>query len=278
MTVYVGTSGFHYKEWIGPVYPPGTKSSTMLERFAGMFHALEINSTFYRPPSKDMFKKYPDRTGGEMKIVVKLHGVFTHTRNAGSGDVATFDEAVKPLVNTGQFVCYLAQFPQSFHNTGDARKYIEKLKDMFPDIPLVCEFRHKSWWDKDMLEFLKTLSISMSTVDGPEIESLPPGGATFTCNPAYVRLHGRNKDNWYDGAEERYRYKYKRSELEGILKKVQKLVLKSDEVFVVFNNHPLGNAPINANEFIEMLREVLPGSIPPAGKFRPNEIEQTSLF
>jgi len=278
MPVYVGTSGFSYKEWIGPVYPPGTKSSAMLERFSGMFHALEINSTFYRPPGKDMFKKYPSRTGGEMKIVVKLHGAFTHTRNAGPGEAESFDEAVKPLKDSGQFACYLAQFPQSFHNSDDARKYIEKLRDMFPEIPLVCEFRHKSWWDKDMLDFLKALSISMSTVDGPEIESLPPRGTTYTCDPAYVRLHGRNKDNWYAGATERYTYRYKRSELEGILKKVQKLVLKSDEVFVVFNNHPLGNAPINANQFIEMLREVLPGSLPAPKRARPNEIEQTSLF
>lgn len=278
MTVYVGTSGFHYKEWIGPVYPPGTKTSDMLERFAGMFHALEINSTFYRPPGKDMFAKYPERTGGEMKVIVKLHGSFTHLRNAQPADVETFDEAIKPLKNSGQFACYLAQFPQSFQNTSDARDYIEKLRHMFPDIPLVCEFRHKSWWHRDVLEFLKGMSVSMSTVDGPEISSLPPGGATFTSDPAYVRLHGRNSDKWYEGAEARYTYKYKRSELEGILNKVRKLVLKSDEVYVVFNNHPLGNAPINANQFIELLRDALPDSIPSGNKMRPHGYEQASLF
>jgi uncharacterized protein YecE (DUF72 family) len=278
MTVYVGTSGFYYKEWVGPVYPPGTKSSTMLERFAGMFHALEINSTFYTPAAKDMFERYPERTGGEMKIIVKLHGNFTHRRNARSGDVEAYERAVQPIRESGQFACYLAQFPQSFQSTDEAHKYVEKLRGMFPDIPLVCEFRHNSWWNKDVLDFLKDMNVSMSTVDGPRISSLPPPGATFTCPPAYVRLHGRNASDWYEGAEERYTYKYKRSELEGVLRKVQKLVLKSDKVFVVFNNHPLGNSAINANQFIEMLREVLPGSMPPAGKYRPNEFEQTTLF
>ncbi len=278
MPVYVGTSGFHYKEWIGPVYPPGTKSSSMLERFSSMFHALEINSTFYRPPGSGMFDKYPDRTGGEMKIVVKLHGTFTHQRTAQQNDADHFDNSVKPLVDSGQFACFLAQFPQSFHNTKDARDYIEKLHGMFPDIPLVCEFRHKSWWDKEIIEFLKTMSVSMATVDGPELPNLPSAGATFSSNPAYVRLHGRNKDDWYEGADARYTYKYNKDELRGILKKVEKLILKSDEIFVIFNNHPLGNAPVNANEFIELLRSALPDSLPRPIKSRPHQDEQISLF
>jgi len=263
MPVYIGTSGFYYDEWVGPVYPDGTRSSNMLEVYSGMFHSLEINSTFYRPPRPDMFVKYPDRTGRQVKIVIKLHSSFTHERTAKKGSSRTFDISVKPLVDSGQFSAYLAQFPQSFQNSAKARAYVEELREMFPDSPLVMEFRHKSWWNDDVLRFLKDLGVSMCSVDLPEIMNLPPTGTTFTNSPAYLRLHGRNEDGWYEGRDARYTYRYNKDELAGILKKVKKLVLKTDEVFIFFNNHPMGNAAINANEFLEILRHALPDSLPP---------------
>jgi len=278
MPVYVGTSGYYYKEWVGPVYPEGTPTGKMLELFSGMFDALEINSTFYSPPKKDMFRNYPERTGGHIKVVVKLHGAFTHDMSAAKADAERFSEAIKPIVESGQFAGFLAQFPQRFHHTGEAREYIEKLRRLFPGAKLVFEFRHKSWWRKDVLEFLKDLGISMCTVDLPSLPGLPPTGATFTSEPGYVRLHGRNEKGWYEGRDERYTYKYEKSELQEVLEKVKKLVLTTEEVMVFFNNHPLGNAAINANEFVHLLREILPDALPPPRVPRPDNTDQISLF
>jgi len=278
MPVYIGTSGFYYHEWVGPVYPDGTPPRKMLENYSGMFPALEINSTFYRPPRSDQFEKYPDRTGKQVKIVVKLHSSFTHERNAKKGDANRFDVSVEPLKESGQFSGYLAQFPQSFHNTAQARGYVETLRHLFPESTLVVEFRHKSWWHDDILHFLHDLGISMCTVDLPQITNLPPTGATFTAPPAYVRLHGRNSDAWFEGRDARYTYRYAKAELRGILKKVRKLILKSDEVYVFFNNHPLGNAAINANEFIEILREALPEAVPKPLSGCDESDGQTCLF
>jgi uncharacterized protein YecE (DUF72 family) len=278
MPIYVGTSGYYYKEWIGPVYPDTTHTGNMLEKFSGMFDALEINSTFYRPPTADMFKKYPERTDQNLRIVIKLNSSFTHERNAGKDDASQFDVAVKPIEETDQFSGYLAQFPQSFHNTNEAREHIERLRDLFPKAPLVVEFRHKSWWNEDTLRFLSDLGMSMCTVDLPDLPGLPPTGTTFTTEPAYIRLHGRNKEGWYEGRDERYTWKYKKGELDGILEKVKKLVLKSDEVMVIFNNHPLGNAAINAAEFVEILRDILPDSLPAPKKDRPGDTDQLGLF
>ena len=262
MPVYIGTSGFYYREWIGPVYPDGTQPSSMLEKYSRMFDSLEINATFYRPPNPDMFSKYPERTFRHVKIVVKLHSSFTHERTAAKDDARRFDIAVKPLEESDQFAAYLAQFPQSFHNSKEAREYVEHLRHLFPNSKLVVEFRHKSWWKDDILRFLKDLGMSMCTVDLPQIQNLPPTGATYTADPAYVRLHGKNERDWYEGRDARYTYVYKKDELKGILNKVKKLLIKSDEVFVFFNNHPLGNAAINANEFIKILRDALPAALP----------------
>jgi uncharacterized protein YecE (DUF72 family) len=278
MPIYVGTSGYYYKEWIGPVYPEGTHTGNMLETYSGMFDAVEINATFYRPPAPDMFRNYPKRTGGHVKVVVKLNSRFTHERDAGPPDADLFKEAVKPIENSGQFVAYLAQFPQSFHNTRDARDHIENLRAMFPNHSLVVEFRHKDWWKQDVLEFLKDLGVSMCTVDVPDIPGLPPTGATYTADPAYYRLHGRNKDGWYEGREERYTYNYERSELEEILLKVRKLSLRSDLVLLSFNNHPYGYSAMNAKEFVNILMQAMPDAMPPPGTASEEDTDQMSLF
>lgn len=279
MPVYIGTSGFFYPEWIGPVYPDGTPQSKMLETYAGMFDVVEINATFYRPPSKTQFNKYPERTGGQMKIVVKLHSSFTHQRDALNEDASKISEAMKPIEDSGQFSGYLAQFPQSFHNTRDARAHIEKLREMFPDAPLICEFRHKSWWNRDVLEFLRDFNIAMSCVDAPDISNLPPSGATYTADPAYVRLHGRNAESWYAGDREgRYTYKYSQDELHEWLQKVKKLMVKSGEIYVAFNNHPFGYAAMDAQAFLEILRDAIPDSLPVRVPATSHDPDQPTLF
>jgi uncharacterized protein YecE (DUF72 family) len=278
MTVYVGTSGFSYPEWVGVIYPPGTPTGKMLETYSGMFDAVEINATFYRPPGSKTFERYPERTGGHLKIAVKLHSTFTHERTADREDAKDFKEAVEPLEESGQFVGYLAQFPQSFHHTAQAREHVEKLRGLFPDAPLVCEFRHRSWWRRDVLEFLKELGVSMSSVDAPEIPALPPRAATFTAEPGYVRLHGRNKDEWYEGREPRYTYKYDSEALKEWLAKVKKLVVKSRTVLIFFNNHPFGYSAMDAGEFLNLLREAMPDALPPPRSPGKADTEQGILF
>ena len=279
MTVFVGTSGFSYPEWIGPVYPDGTPKSRMLEAYAKMFDIVEINATFYRPPGPKMFEKYPERTGGKMKVMVKLHSAFTHERDPDQNTAKLFDTAVKPLEESGQFSGYLAQFPQSFYNSNDAGKYIEYLKKLFPEAPLVVEFRHKSWWNDEVYDFLRDLNVSMATIDAPQVSQLPPPDLVKTAEPAYVRLHGRNAENWYgQGMEPRYTYKYDRETIKSWVSKVKKIYLESGETFILFNNHPHGNAPVNANEFLEILREVMPDALPAPRPEMPPEIEQGMLF
>jgi len=278
MPVYAGTSGFYYPEWVGPFYPEGTSTSSMLEEYARHFDALEINSTYYRQPKAGMFRKYPERTGGRLQIIIKLHSAFTHERNAEKEDSGRFKVAVEPLVESGQFAGYLAQFPQSFHHSLKAREHIEKLRELFPDARIFAEFRHSSWWQRDVLPYLRDQGISMSTVDLPEIAFLPPTGATFTTAPAYLRLHGRNREDWYAGREERYTYRYDIDELESVLERVKKLLRRSETVFVLFNNHPFANAPINAKQLIELIREALPDMLPERVSGPDKEEDQMNLF
>jgi uncharacterized protein YecE (DUF72 family) len=276
MTVYVGTCGFSYPEWVGPVYPEKTRSEKMLEVYSGMFPAVEIDSTYYRPPSGKMFVRYPERTGGELKVSVKLHSSFTHERTAEKSDAGGFIEAVKPLKSSGQFVCFLAQFPQSFHCTPENREYMEHLRLLFPDTTLVCEFRHEDWWNKDVLKSMAELGFAVATVDAPDMSTLPPNKVIYTSDPGYVRLHGRNYKGWYKGATERYTYCYTSEELGDWIKKIKKLASHAGDVFVFFNNHPLGNAAKNAKGFIDLIKLVMPRSL--ASGRKRGASEQGELF
>ena len=160
------------------------------------------------------------------------------------------------------FVGFLAQFPQSFRENPENREYLEKLRELFPDKTVICEFRQEDWLTPDSLKLVKKLGFPVSTVDEPNMSTLPGSEVVFTKSPAYVRLHGRNYKGWYKGSmEERYTYNYSREELNEWIGKVKALTDRTKNVFILFNNHPQGYAGINAHEFIEMLNEALPGLV-----------------
>jgi uncharacterized protein YecE (DUF72 family) len=261
MIIYVGTCGFSYVDWIGPVYPEGMNRAKMLEVYSGMFPSVEIDSTYYRPPSSTMFNRYPERTGGNLKVSMKLHSRFTHEREADKSEAEVFEIAVKPLEDSGQFAGFLAQFPQSFGETPLNRAYIEKLRELFPDKTVICEFRHEDWFREDALKFLSALNFPVSTVDEPDMSTLPGTGVVYTKPPAYVRLHGRNYRDWYKGAQERYTYNYSPEELHDWVVKIKNLAKDADTVYVFFNNHPLGYAATNAQELMDLLNKVMPESV-----------------
>ncbi len=81
--IYVGTSGFSFRGWIGSFYPNGTRSQDMLEYYARQFPAVEINSTYYRLPPASTFQSMVDRTPSEFRFVIKLSGELTHGRDSG---------------------------------------------------------------------------------------------------------------------------------------------------------------------------------------------------
>ena len=96
---FVGTSGFAYKEWIGPFYPPGTKSAGMLAYYAGQFGSVELNSTFRRNPTPAMIDSWASATPEGFVFALKANMGITHfARLKNTGErLDRFFEAVAPL-------------------------------------------------------------------------------------------------------------------------------------------------------------------------------------
>ncbi|GAC1413088.1 MAG: DUF72 domain-containing protein [Candidatus Velthaea sp.] len=286
--IAVGTCGFSYPDWVGPVYPRGTKPAAMLAEYARRFAVVEIDSTYYRVPAAATFDSMARRTPEGFRFAAKLPGTGTHVPDAGSravhGDVHAFRRNLQPLVDAGKFACALMQFPNSFRPAGAARDYIAVLKEALADIPVVAEFRNREWQSNETLELLRGLQIGIVNVDQPQFDSLLRPSADATGAVAYVRFHGRNYKQWWKGTNEtRYDYSYSQEELEPWADRLVDLAANPDveEVLSFFNNHRGGQAVKNAEVFEAMLetrfakheiRRAAPGprSVPEALEFDLN--------
>lgn len=249
--ILVGTSGYHFKSWYGSFYPYNIRTDEMLRYYTTRFDTVEINFTFYRIPSADTVKKIVEQTPNGFVFCVKLTQELTH-----KGDLSKapeFIEGIEPLVADGRLGAVLAQFPQNFHDRVETRRYLSSLRALFRDLPLVVEFRHSSWQKETVFDLLAVEAISYCCVDLPDIKGLPDRRIRYTAEPAYVRLHSRNTDNWYKGEKLRYDYSYGEDELREWAEKVKKLKREAERVFVFFNNCEHAQAPKNALAFLRIL-------------------------
>ncbi|MBI4720707.1 MAG: DUF72 domain-containing protein, partial [Chitinivibrionia bacterium] len=253
--------GWSYPDWAGTVYPPesGAKFDP-LEYLARYFDLVEINSTFYRIPSRTTSERWADRVAANRDFLfsVKAHQSFTHA--ADSPDrrmVAEFRSAVEPLHERGRLGCILIQFPWSFRFAAAPRERVRSLNDALRPYPLALEVRHGTWASEAALDFVGELGMTLCGIDQPQIgDSLTPNTSRAGMHGAYFRFHGRNAKEWFNpdtNRDLRYNYLYSTQELEPWMKKIKQVAETCSRVFVVLNNHLRGQAAVNALELKAML-------------------------
>ena len=259
MRVLVGTCGFSYRDWVGPFYPAGTKSADMLEYYARRFSAVEIDSTYYAVPKPQLFERMAARTPQHFQFTVKAPGSITHLPAEAEPpaiDVRDFGACLQPLTAAGKLGAVLAQFPHSFRPNSDAYRRLEALRHWWPDLALVCEFRHRDWQRNEVLSRLRDLDLGWCNVDEPQFGTLLRPGAEATSAIGYVRFHGRNYEKWWRqerASHERYSYEYGQPELEAWIPRIADVAEQTDTTYVFFNNHHLGRAAGNALDMRRLL-------------------------
>ena len=263
--ILIGTCGYSYTDWIGPFYPPGTKSNDMLGLYAKRFAAVEVDSTYYRVPSAKTIDSLVRRTPPAFRFTAKLPGAGTHLPDLGTrrvhDDVLLFRTNVEPMVAAGKLSCVLAQFPNAFRPNDATRDYLGMLAEALPAVRLCAEFRHREWQTHETIDLLTTLGIGLVNVDQPHFKTLMRESSDVTSDLAYVRFHGRNAANWWRGTNEtRYDYFYSPQELLPWADRIIDICANPEvkEVFAYFNNHRRGQAVRNAEMLIEMLAERSP--------------------
>jgi uncharacterized protein YecE (DUF72 family) len=291
MSVRVGTSGWSYPSgrgtWNGVFYPSRRGRSSRnagpfdeLAFYAEHFDTVEVNSSFYRVPTPQTTKQWADRTPSGFEFSLKLYQKFTHpemfakatgTNPAALGDkdVNELRRALDPLAGAGKLGALLAQFPASFKNEGNNRGYLEWLLAAFKEYQLAVELRHKSFSDnpEGTLALLGEFGAALVQIDEPKFrlsirQTLLPNVRTFY----YMRLHGRNAEQWWrhDKSEDRYNYLYTSDELQPIVDATESASRQVKKAYLYTNNHFSAKSVANAATIKHKLGQPLDGEYPEA--------------
>jgi uncharacterized protein YecE (DUF72 family) len=281
--IRVGPAGWSYPDWEGRVYPAhkphGFHALPYLARF---FDTIEINSTFYALPRAEIAERWAHHVADlkHFQFFAKLQRDFTHMpepneagrdeagrgeagRGEGAGAVdwdakaRAFRAGIDPLVRARKLAGLLVQFPISFlHGKSEVRR-LGRLRALFPDLPLVLEVRHQSWFERPAIDQVRGLSYSLAYIDLPSAWNHPPPWHEPTGPVGYLRLHGRNGQQWFRGDSERddkYDYLYGADEMEELASKAKRIASLHDETAVITNNHFSGQAVANAIDLMFLLQ------------------------
>lgn len=255
-TLHIGPAGWSYEDWKGIVYPSGAgRRFDPLAYLAGYFDVVEINSSFYRPPPPQWTRSWARRVeeNPRFRFTAKLWRRFTHERDQPptTDEVRQVKEGLDVLAEEDRLLAVLVQFPWSFRNEPEARRWLASVVDTFGDYPLVLEVRHASWDDPAALEWLAERKVGLAAIDQPLHEGSLGRVARRTSPIAYFRFHGRNWEAWFaEGrpSHERYNYLYDREELNPWVDEMR--AAASDPavaaVIAITNNHYRGQAAVNA--------------------------------
>jgi uncharacterized protein YecE (DUF72 family) len=257
-------------------YPRRSMSAKeRLQFYASIFTMVEVDATYYFPPTFENAGLWAERTPQDFRFDIKAFSLLTHhpaKREAVWEDVAAdlsaeaegkknvylshlpepaveraferFVEALAPLYSAGKLGAVFFQFPKWFTNRRENRRYLDALPDRLPGHPIAVEFRHASWMDGDSatktLDQLERLGLAYVCVDEPQgfDSSLPPTLAV-TAPLAVVRFHGHNAENWEKRgitAAERFKYLYSEEELRDWAGRVGEVTSQARETHLVFNN------------------------------------------
>lgn len=258
----IGPAGWSYKDWAGKVYPdPPPPGFDPLAYLAQSFPCLEINSSFYRPPTPAMSEAWAKRTPDAFVFTAKAWERFTHDREKFTeADARLFQEGLAPLLAAGKLGALLLQFPWFFEDGPAARDRIRRAADALRGwAPLVIELRHHSWLDA--LDFLRGQELNFCNIDQPKSSTAITGTRIVTGPVAYVRLHGRNAEAWFRkdaGRDEKYDYLYSREELRLWEEAIREM--EAEKTFLILNNHFQGKAIANAFMLMKALGKA---AVPP---------------
>jgi uncharacterized protein YecE (DUF72 family) len=232
MCIYVGTSGWQYRDWRGVLYPPGLAQGRWLEYYAGCYGTVENNGAFYRLPGPDTFAGWRARTPAGFVMAVKASRYLTHIkrfRDLHDG-IARFYEPLEPMIEAGRLGPVLWQLPENFHRD-DAR--LHGWLEALPPGRHTIEFRHPSWFDPAVLDALRAREVALTIGDHPK---RPFQSREATASWRFIRFHYGRRGR--DG-------NYSPTELAEWARRIASW-RRATDVYAYFNNDWRAYAPANA--------------------------------
>jgi uncharacterized protein YecE (DUF72 family) len=183
MKIYIGTSGYAYKEWKGKFYPEKISPDAMLKFYSERFGTVEINNTFYRMPSANVLTSWAQQAPDNFVFAIKAPQVITHRKRLKniSDETQYLFKTLSVLDHTLGPVLF--QFPGSFRADP---KILEDFLALIPaQTKCAFEFRHQSWFDDGILGLLRAKGYSLCIADTDED---PKNEIISTTSWGYLRL------------------------------------------------------------------------------------------
>jgi uncharacterized protein YecE (DUF72 family) len=233
MNLYVGTSGYSYKEWKGSFYPEKIPAKEMLHYYSERLSTVEINATFYRMPQKSMLENWKEQVGSSFRFVLKAPQRVTHFKRLKEADEDTryFLETISVLDE--QLGAVLFQLPP---NMKKDLPRLETFVNLIPQSPRTAfEFRHPTWFDDDVLDLLRSRNYALCISD---TDDLPVSHVDKTADWGYLRLR---------------RVEYSEDNLKDWLQRVREQ--KWQEAFIFFKHEDEGTGPKLAAQFLKLAGE-----------------------
>jgi uncharacterized protein YecE (DUF72 family) len=284
--ILIGTASWTDKSLLGSGwYPKGADSAEERLRFyASQFPLVEVDSTYYFPPSEKNSELWAERTPPDFTFNIKMFSLLTQHPTKPEAlykdmdkpdknqiylkdlEPSAIDEvwdrflsALEPLRKAGKLGALLAQFPPWFTIGRKNRDYILEVAKRAAPIPIAVEFRNKTWMSPDnqaeTLSFLEGHDLPYVAVDMPQgfVSSIPPVTAV-TSDLAVVRFHGHNDAEWESGSvQKRFKYLYSKDELEGWVPKIERMAGEAKSTHILMNNCFRDYAQRNARELADLL-------------------------
>ena len=230
MKLYVGTSGYSYKEWKGSFYPQKIPAAQMLSYYASRLPAVELNNTFYRLPQRSMVESWKTQVPENFRFAVKATQRITHFKRLKEAAAETnyMLEIVSALED--RLGVILFQLPPNMKK--DLERLQTFLQDLPANTPAAFEFRHPTWFDDDVIELLRSENRALCVSDTDE---LPTNHIDKTAEWGYLRLR---------------RVQYSEADLAEWIKRIRAQHWQS--AFVFFKHEDEATGPKLAAKFLEL--------------------------
>jgi len=230
MTLYVGTSGYSYKEWKGSFYPETISPKDMLTYYASRLHAVELNNTFYRMPQPSMIESWKAQVPKNFRFSVKAPQSITHFRRLNNAGAQTQLMLKTVAALEDRLGAVIFRLPENMKK--DLKRLETFLKELPADTPTVFDFRHPMWFDDEVVALLRSQNRVFCVSD---IEELPESYTFKTADWGYVRLR---------------RERYTKAELVKWVKRIK--AQKWKDTYVFFKHEDEGTGPKLAAQFLEL--------------------------
>jgi len=273
--LHVGTSSWSTTDWYEVFYPPEIQPNEFISYYAKHFDTVEIDATFYRPPSREMVENWARRTPDGFTFAAKVPQLITHEKYL-EGCESEMTSFLKTMSRLGDKLGpLLFQFPyvakkkdeQEYETGDDFRRRLKKFLATLPtsDFRFTVEVRNSFWLKPALVDMLSEHQVALTLTcyyTMPSLSQVMKDINVVTADFSYVRFLGHHQrmnsliDKLMDEGDKQKQWNElvvdRTGEMDHWIRAMQELVARNIDVYVYFNNHYAGFAPGSVELFKEL--------------------------